>query len=296
VVIGTVAPTYEALNPELQTFRIHRRLTLAANPFLREHVMSEHPILPVTCVMSWIINTCEQFYPGYKFFSCANFKVLKKIVFDETLASDYILDLKEIAKTNSNEIEFGAKIWSKTKGGKIRYHFSTQLKLLRKVPRAPTYNSFNLALQTIPISKTSFYQNGVSTLFHSPCFQGVDSILSASHEKLNLKCILPSIGEQQQGQFPVQTFNPYIVDIQVHSTWIWLQHFYQRDCLLSEIQEFEQFAAIPFNETFYVSCEVKSKIETSLVADIIAHDIHGQIYSTMLGARGTILPMKQKRS
>jgi hypothetical protein len=43
VVIGTVAPTYEALNPELQTFRIHRRLTLAANPFLREHVMSEHP-------------------------------------------------------------------------------------------------------------------------------------------------------------------------------------------------------------------------------------------------------------
>jgi hypothetical protein len=71
-----------------------------------------------------------------------------------------------------------------------------------------------------------------------------------------------SIGEQQQGQFPVQTFNPYIVDIQVHSTWIW-PTFYQRDCLLSEIQEFEQFAAIPFNETFYVSCEVKSKIDFS---------------------------------
>jgi hypothetical protein len=41
---------------------------------------------------------------------------LKENCFDETLASDYILDLKEIAKTNSNEIEFGAKIWSKTKG------------------------------------------------------------------------------------------------------------------------------------------------------------------------------------
>lgn len=296
VVIGSpILPTPEALNRELQTFRIHRKLTLAANPFLQDHVIADRPILPATCAMSWIINTCEQLYPGYKFFSCANFKVLKEIVFDETLASDYILDLKEIAKTNSNEIEFRAKIWSKTRE-KIRYHFSTQLKLLQQIPGAPIYDSFNFALeQTLPSSKTSFYQNGGATLFHGSDFQGVESILYTSPEKITLQCVLPSVGERQQGQFPVQTFNPYIVDVQLHSIWIWLQHFYQRGCLPSEIQEFEQFAAIPFDETFYVDCEVKSKTETAVIVDIIAHNLQGQIYSSMLGVKGTILSMKPRR-
>ncbi len=296
VVIGSpLQPPPVALTPDLQTFRIHRRLTLADNPFLQDHVIGDRPVLPATCAMSWIVNTCEQLYPGYKFFSCVNFKVLKGIVFDGTLASEYVLDLKEVAKTNDGEIEFEAKIWSKIKGEKTRYHFSTQLKLLRDIPVAPNYDSFKFTLdQTIPGSRTSFYQNGPSTLFHGPSFQGVESVLNRSQAKLTLQCILPSIGEKQQGQFPTQTFNPYIVDVQIHSTWIWLQHFHQQGCLPSEIQEFEQFAAIPFDETFYVSCEVKSATETAVVADVIAHNLHGRIYTRMLGAKGTVLPLKPR--
>ncbi len=298
VVIGSpLVPTTELLNSKLQTFRIHRRLTLADNPFLQDNSkMGERSFLPATCALSWIINTCEQLYPGYKFFSSINFKVLKGIIFDETLANEYILELKEIAKHNSNAIDFGCKIWSKTKGGKIRYHFSTQIKLIRQIPIAPTYASVKSALKhkTI-VDEISFFQNGISKQNNGYCFQGVENILNISPRKITLECVLPSVTERQQGQFPVQTVNPYIADVQLHSTCIWLQHFYQQSCLTSEIKQFEQFAAIPFGETFYVSCEVNYKTETCVVADIIAHNLDGKIYTHMLRAKETILSLKQSQ-
>lgn len=294
VVIGSpLVFTPETFNSKLQTFRIQRTLTLAANPFLHDHVIAGHAVLPATCAISWIANTCEQLYPGYKFFSCPDFKVLKGIVFDENFASKYSLDLKEIVKDDTNEIVFEARIWSKNQEGKIRYHFSTILKLMRQTPVAPIYDNCNLTLEHIlPHSGKSLYQNGASSLFHGPAFQGVKTVLNINSEKLTMECILPSLSERQQGQFPVQTFNPFIVDAEIHSLWLWTQHFDQQGCLPSEIKNFEQFAIIPFDETFYVSCEVKSKTDMAVVADVIAHNSQGQIYSRMIGAKGTVLPMK----
>lgn len=119
VVIGSpLVFTPTTFNSELQTFRIQRTLTLAANPFLHDHVIAGHAVLPATCAISWIANTCEQLYPGYKFFSCPDFKVLKGIVFDENFASKYSLELKEIVKDDTEKIVFEAKIWSKNREGK----------------------------------------------------------------------------------------------------------------------------------------------------------------------------------
>jgi len=292
VVIGSpLVYIPETLNSGLQTFRLRRKLTSVDNPFLQDHVIADRPVLPATCAIAWMANTCEQLYPGYKFFSCPNFKVLKGIVFDENLASEYVLDLKKIDRNSSEEIQFEAKIWSQS-SGKIRYHFSTQLKLQRQIPPAPTYDSLNITLdESLSISSQSLYQNGASSLFHGPSFQGVKQVLNVSPEKLTMQCLLPSIRERQQGQFPVQTFNPYIVDVEIHSTWLWLQHCCQQGCLPSEIENFEQFAIIPFDETFYVSAQIRSKTDATVVADVIAHNLEGKIYSRMLGAKGTILPI-----
>ncbi|MDZ8104028.1 MAG: SDR family NAD(P)-dependent oxidoreductase [Nostoc sp. DedQUE12a] len=281
----------DKLPSELKSFRIHRHLTLAANPFLQDHVIAGSPVLPATCGLLWIANTCEQLYPGYKAFSCTNYKVLKGLIFDENLPTEYTLDLQEIAKNGISEIDFDAKIWSKTPEGKIRYHFSSQMKLKREIPEAPLHEFINLSQDgKITATASSLYQNGATTLFHGATFQGVKSVLNANLENITIECYLPEPKEQQQGQFPVQTFNPYIADVQIHAFWIWSQHFHQLACLPSEITIFEQFLPVPFDETFYVSCQIKSKTESSLVVDVIAHNQQGQIYTRMLGAKGTILP------
>jgi len=279
------------LSNELKTYRIKRQLTLAENPFLQDHVILGRPVLPATCGLLWMTNACEQLYPGFTAFGSPNFKVLKGIVFDETSTNEYVLEIQELAKHENQKIEFAAKISSKTSDGKVRYHFSTNLILKREIPTPPNYGNLNFN-QDENLLKTNqeLYQVNASSLFHGVTFQGVKSVLNTSPSQITIECYLPEPTAQQQGQFPVQTFNPYIADVQIHSLWIWTQHFHQVGCLPSEIKNFEQFAKVPFGETFYVTCEVQSKTESSVVTDVITYGHQGQIYNRMIGAKGTILP------
>ncbi len=295
VVIGTpMEPVFRELNPELQTYRIRRKLTLEANPFLQDHVIGGYPVLPATCCVGWIINACEQLYPGYKFFSYTNFKVLKGIIFNDNLASEYVLDLKEIAK-NDDSIEFEGKIWTKKEQSKIPYHehYRATIKLVREIPSAPTYEDVNIEEDPRIAEQVEYplYQTGKYTLFHGPSFWGVNKILNLTPEKVTTECAWQSISYRQQGQFKVQTFNPYIADLQTHSNGILIYAFHQEQLLPSQSEKFEQFAMIPPDETFYISTELRSKISNKVQADIIAHNREGKMYSRWVGWKGTIFPL-----
>ncbi|MBW4635671.1 MAG: SDR family NAD(P)-dependent oxidoreductase [Iphinoe sp. HA4291-MV1] len=273
------------LEPELRTYQIRRKLTLEANPFLQDHIIGGQAVLPAMCALAWIANVSEQLYPGYKFFSCENNKVLKGIIFDKTLASEYILEVMEIKKSPDNEIELAATIWSKTVTGNPRYHYSGQIKLLRQIPPIPTYETFDIT-QDNALLELSPYEDG--TLFHGPSFQGVKRVLNISPEKLTMECILSEIDERKQGQIPAQAFNPYLVDVQIQSTLIWLEHFYQTTGLPLRLQRGEHFQAIPFDNTFFVSMEVQAITKTKLVSNVVAHDAWGKVYSRLVGIEATI--------
>lgn len=275
---------------ELKTYCIQRQLRLEANPFLHDHVIAGYPVLPATCALAWIINSCEQLYPGYKFLSSKNFKILKGIVFDETLASEYILELKETSKTDK-EIEFDARVWSHSQAEKIPYHnhYTAGIKLAKETPSSPIYDALNLEKDNvISTSGKSFYQNGEDTMFHGSSFHGVKKVLNITPEKITAQCAWHRIKDSEQGQFPVQTFNPYIADIMTHAALIWIQHFHQEKFLPSQTNICECFATIPCDEDFYISCEIKSKSVSSVEVDFIAHNIEGQIYARTCGGKGTI--------
>jgi NAD(P)-dependent dehydrogenase (short-subunit alcohol dehydrogenase family) len=225
VIIGSpLTPPAIAVNEhQLQTYQIRRRLSLAANPFVLDHVIAGRPVLPAAAAIAWIANSCEQLYPGYQLFNCQEFKVLKGIIFEKNIATEYILDIQEIAKKDEQKIEFAAKIWSKDKIQKIRYHFSTKLALKQQVSDFPGYQSLNLVEQQ-NIASQKLYQNGALSLFHGDAFQGVEKIMNLNSKKLTMRCNLPKIKGEIQGQFPVQTFNLFLVDVQIHSLWLWMQY------------------------------------------------------------------------
>jgi NAD(P)-dependent dehydrogenase (short-subunit alcohol dehydrogenase family) len=297
VVAGSpLPPSRRTLDPKLYTYRIRRHLTLANNPFLYDHEIASYPVLPATCAMAWMINACEQRYPEYHFFSCENFKILKGIVFDQNLANEYILDLKEIIKTDSERIEFEVKIWSKTATEKIHYHFTSQIRLLRHSSDAPTYEGLNLTHdEVITTPQESFYRTGDSALFHGPAFQGIDRVINIGPEGITAQATWKSLSEESQGQFPIQTVNPYIADLSMHPLWIWTQHFYQKACLPAEVQKYEQFAAIPVDKAFYITTEIKALTETSTTVNLTIHNDRGLIYARMTGAKATLLKMNLLR-
>jgi NAD(P)-dependent dehydrogenase (short-subunit alcohol dehydrogenase family) len=289
VIVGNPPPhLLEESNPELRHYEIRRKLSLDANPFLYDHRIGNKAVLPATCAATWVASACEQLYPGHTFFTLDNYKVLKGIVFDENLADEYVLDLKEISKTPDGEIEFDSLIWSKNARGKILYHYSLRVKLVKEAPAAPIQESVDLLAEknSKTIAGSELYENG--TLFHGPAFQGVERVLHLSRELLTMKCILPKIDEKLQGQFPVQTGNPFIYDAIVQSLLIWTQHYYQAPCLPSYMERLEQYKAIPFGEAVYVSMEVQSQSETAVIANLTVQGLDGQTYVKITRLQGTI--------
>ncbi len=295
LVIGSPSiPPAAKLAPELKKYRIRRQLNLSANPFLHDHVIAGNPVLPATCAVSWISDSCEKIYPGHKAFACSDFRVLKGITFNETLATEYFLDLQEVAKdVDNHEVDFQGKIWSRNPQGKIIYHFSANVKLCRDIPSAPTYERLNMAADNIITTVgADFYQKGSSSLFHGPAFQQVKRVINISQEKITTECFWQEISRQKQGQFPAYWVNGFTTDLSTHGLWLWLSHLHQEICLPGQLQRYEQFAKTPYNANFYVSCEVISKTTTSVAADFYIHDEQGKLYSKLLGAKGIIFPAK----
>jgi NAD(P)-dependent dehydrogenase (short-subunit alcohol dehydrogenase family) len=287
VLVGSALVTPSvALESDLKTYRIRRKLTREANPFLEDHVIGGNPVLPAAFSVAWLVNIAEALYFGYKFFHCQKYKILKGIVFDETLADEYIVDLQEIKKNCDLEIELIATIWSETSKGKMRYHYQSNLTLVREIPKAPVYEKLDHQKQEQQIINSSPYQDG--TLFHGSSFQGVKSVLKITPEKLTMECILPKVNESYYGQFSAKTFNPIAADIQLQCMLIGTRHFYDAAGLPSRCQKGEHFQNIPFGKPFYVSMEVQSSSETKLVADVTAHDREGKIYSRVFGQELTI--------
>jgi hypothetical protein len=271
---------------DLQTYRLHRKLTLEANPFLRDHVIGGQAVLPTVCAVSWATRACEQLYPGYRFFRARDYRALKGIVFDESLADDYVLELQEISK-GADEIVLEALILSRSASGAPRYHYSVEITLRTALPAPPPPIEPNLE-ESRPFAGSALYTNG--TLFHGPAFRGVERILNLGPEGLTMRCKLPRIDPEVQGQFPAHGFNPYVTDVQLQGLLVWATETYGYGGLPLRIEQGEQYRTLNFDETTYVSLRVQATSKHRLVADVTVHDVHGEVYSRIEGAEITLSP------
>jgi NAD(P)-dependent dehydrogenase (short-subunit alcohol dehydrogenase family) len=291
IVVGQL-PTRTAsdISGELRKFEIRRHLSLDANPFLLDHQIGLHPVLPATCAASWIASVCEGLFPGYTFFELEDFKVLKGIVFDENLADEHILELNEIEKIPGDKVKFAARIRSKNKNGRPIYHYSLNATLVREMPQTSTHIVDLLANSGTSqgILGKALYEDG--TLFHGPSFQGVQRVISMGEDRLVLEVLLQPISPDKQGQFPLQTYNPFAYDAIVQSLLIWAQRYYQAPCLPSHLVKLEQFRAIPFGVLCIVEMKITSHNQTSVVADILVTDTQGVILAKFTALQGTISP------
>lgn len=287
VVIGSpiqLPPRQPETGP--RTFRLRRRIREADNPFVFDHIIGAHPVLPAVCAVSWMTNACEQLYPGYTFHLCEEFKVLKGIVFDETLADGYTLDLKGTPLDDSaNAIGFEGLLWSEAPNNRQRYHYSGKITLVRHLPTPPVYAAVDLT-DTLGLDGDELYANG--TLFHGPCFQGVERVLNMTPDSLTMRCRWPVLSAQDHGQFPLQTFNPYLADIQFQCMLIWLRHYYHASGMPLWADSVEYFRSIPRDERFYVSMKVQSSTENKLIAQVTIHDAQGLLYMRVTGAGVTV--------
>jgi hypothetical protein len=280
VVIGSPMPLFSDPRPDdLRTHRIHRTLVLDESPMLGDHVVNSQAVLPMVCAMSWMANTCEQLYPGYQFFGYINYKVLKGIVFDDALADNYLLELKEVRK-DAEGILFDAVVSSQTPQGKPRYHYSAHIELRRELPPSPHFDEMDLT-NTADIPGERVYDEKI--LFHGWSFQGVQRVLNISEQRTTMRCKLPHVPADYQGQFPIQSFNYFGVDAALQSLGVFARLTYDMGSLPLSAQGGKTYRQIPVEQEFYVTLQPRTITEAVVIGDLTIHDANGQIYFVVEG-------------
>lgn len=269
---------------DLQSYRIFRQLSLESNPFLADHVIGGKAVLPTVCAVGWFIDNCEKLYPGFRFFSVRDYQVFKGIVFDQGLADEYLLELKETQKSSSSVIVEG-RISSESPDGKLRNHYQAFVELRKTIPDQPQIQDFDLLPQSSQ-NGLKYYEDKI--LFHGPRFQGVQEIINLSPSGLTTRCELPFFPIQEQGQFPAGSFNPYLADIHLQSLLLWASSQLGSIGLPLKISGGTQYKPVDFGTTTYATMHVKSSSNHRLIADVISHDEMGKIYSHVEGAEITL--------
>ncbi len=273
-------------NTPLRTFQINTKLLLQDNPFLNDHVIGESPVLPSATALSWMSNICERLNPSYSFFECDEFQVLKGIVFDESQADSYQVDVKGIS--NDENISCSqVTISSKNSKGKQVWHYKANILIVKEIPEVPMYTQSDLN-ETETTTGETLYKNG--TLFHGSLFQGIEKVVNTSMKKLTLLCNLDKIKDREQGQFPISSLNPFATDLMFQAMLVWVREHRHLGSLPLKFLKVVNYKLIPDHKDFYISLDVDSTSETNMTADVVIHDQSGNIYSRAFGAEVTVSP------
>jgi NAD(P)-dependent dehydrogenase (short-subunit alcohol dehydrogenase family) len=286
VVIGSpLVPEPGTLDSTLQTHRIRRRLTLAANPFLQDYTIAGLPTLPVTCALSWMINTCEQLYPGYKCSVLEQFKVLKPLVLDgtqsgefvEEFVEEFVVEAQEVAKPTAQSVVFEVRI-SNAHGN---LYYSSQVSLqprLQQPPIAPVHPQVPAAIaEPDQLSGATLYAD--RTLPQGAAFQGLQHILCHSSH-LTAHAVLPPLTAPIQGQFFGGRFNPFTADLMMQSLQLWAK---QPQPMPIEIQQLACFEPLPCGQPFAIEVR-RAEADTLTVTAYDADQVYWQMSGVRLAA------------
>ena len=239
---------------------------------------------------------CEDLYPGFRFFAYDNYRLFKGIVFDGKQSDRTEMDVEE-AVLNDEEIQLSVKVWSKNEKGFRVNHYAADITLLKTLPDAPVVDGLVLNRGTVGFddsadsfsdssSNSNVYKNG--TLFHGPCFQSIKETVSDSEHELTLRCHVPNVSSEQQGQFAVNSTNPFVDDVLYQSMLVWVRNHTGKGSLPSSAKRCEQFSSIPLDSEFYVSLDVVSSKANAMIANITLHNADGIVYIRMEEASVTI--------
>lgn len=303
VILGGTLPVARAVtNTPLQTYTVHRTLTLEANPFLAHHVIQGHAVLPINMANGWLAQTAETLYPGFQLYREEAVKLFKGIVFDGTQPIDFQIIVQEQTKTD-DQIQVLVTILSRNRtsagaalrpagphppNGRPLPHYQGQITLVSQRPKPPLEPLPDLAHKAPLLTDgRALYQDG--TLFHGPDFQGVKQIVALDEQGVLLLCEHAGVDLERQGQFPVTTINGFLTDVMYQGLLIWVRRFHGCACLPLRTAGGEVFQNLPFGRAFYVSLRVLKSTDFTMEADLTAFDaVTGETYMKTHRASVTI--------
>jgi NAD(P)-dependent dehydrogenase (short-subunit alcohol dehydrogenase family) len=265
----------------LQPHIFSRSLSLSANPYLRDHVIGGNPVLPVVSAVHWMASECETLFPGYVFHRCENFRLFKGVVFEGCNEITFQLVAHPVGHSGA-EVQVDTAVSSPNDRGGLFNRYRALITLVRARPAPQIYRDFQLDAERA-IAGRELYSSGI--LFHGPQFQAIRSVLNYTESRITLQCVEKTPPPDQQGQFPVGSFNPFVADVQFQGILVWVSLFHDGAASLpADGGEMIVYRPVPAGADYFVSIDIVSSTKTRVVTNIYVHDSEGWLYTCLAGA------------
>jgi NAD(P)-dependent dehydrogenase (short-subunit alcohol dehydrogenase family) len=264
--------------------RVIRRIAAGEHPFLADHRLDGHPVLPTVCAAGWLANVGEGLCPGYSVARIEEFEVLKGIVFETAEPAEYALELTVPPAGPGEPLELAALIASEAPGGMRRYHYRGRLVMAAEGPAAPAAPP--PAEGRAVIQGRELYRDG--TLFHGPSLQGIDQVLEVGPAGLTMRCRMPERGGPERGRFATERFDYLDADVPIQSLVVWARRFYGAAGLPLRLGRVEAYAPLRAGAPFTVALTVNSHDEQHVAGDLVAYDDLGVTALRVWNARLTL--------
>jgi acyl transferase domain-containing protein len=279
--------------PQVSRLNVSVSKTLLAtnNVFMADHMIGEHQVFPTVCAIAWMRDASEKAYQGYHYQGLENYKLFKGVIFDGSEASEYKIDMNAVIVDDGARLAVETKISSLNAQGKVVFHYGAQLTLTNQRKASP---KVALAILTSAEDAKALYSNG--TLFHGPSLQGISEILECNAQGLLLRCQVPAIAAQKQGDFPLsldgEQSNIFANDLAYQAMLVWVKNELELGSLPSSTDSWTVYRDVKLNECFYLQLNVvkssgKGKQRGALTADIQLISENNEVLSELKSAKVT---------
>ena len=271
VLVGQDKSLSEDTEVSAPAFVSHRDITdLADDPVIQAHRIGEHPVLPATFGLGWMVNALEGAHPGRQVVEVRDFQVLKGILFD---GSD--LGGLHVVTEPSGEGAVQAWVRGESAAALPTSHYVGTFRLAPEPDAAPVVAGHgDYALGNGPEDGLDIYRE--ATQFHGPRLQGMRRILKRTDSELVLECRIAD-SRVGAGAFAGVLHSPVLADVLLQGPPVLGKWLLGQACLPLAIGRVQYFAPLPDDEPFVLVLDEIRQAAASATVTATAFDAAGRV-------------------
>ncbi len=258
--------------PRPSSGQLERTFHVDTDGYLRDHTISDSPVVPVAVVLEWMAQTAREIYPALRPSAVRDMAVLKGI----TLGDDGVavrLDWQPAAARDGMAALHFQILGDPGPLGIPVIHYRAVVDLTPEFPAGEAFPGTNgLGANELGHSVEEAYDR---YLFHGPMFHGIDEIVGISDQGMVAVAHASAPGDLGRAGKSWQT-DPLVVDCAMQLMVLWVRAKKSSAALPSFVKEYRQYR--PFEGRIACHLEFSQASET-----------RGRFQATMVDESGDIV-------
>jgi acyl transferase domain-containing protein/NADP-dependent 3-hydroxy acid dehydrogenase YdfG len=252
------------------TLRMTRRIDVASDPYLAQHMLDDVPVLPAAVALELFAETAAALWPDRVVTEIRDLRVMRGIRldgggFDAAISAAAL----PVAGESVTEMEL------RTVGGSGPPHYRAKVVLGDGVPEPTAYRAL-LSPAAAPLSARQAYQE---RLFHGPVFQTVTRLvgLDAHGALAEMRASDVSAWRPSATGVDAWLFDPGLVDGAAQMALVWAYVTESESALPSRFGRVRRFGSEPFDKGRMHFLVYPERPEHQVKADVAFVDEQGQL-------------------